>query len=328
MSSRAYRPQLVQSALSQIRRGAALCVAALLVLSGAVEARRLNGFNLDDAAVPERQVEYGGLPRDAIPAINNPNFVTAGDAEFLAPADRVLGVEIQGGAKAYPVAILNWHEVVNDRIGTQYFVVSYCPLCGTGMVFASNVQGSALKFGVSGLLYNSDLLLYDRKTESLWSQIMGEAITGKLKGTPLLQLPSTNTTWADWRATHPQTLVLSTDTGYRRDYRRDPYGGYLTNRSLLFRVANKAPASYHPKALVMGIDVNGVYKAYPFVELKAQGKDRFQDEVNGVLVTIIWNHTASSATAVLAAGTELPTTTGYWFAWYAFHPESAVFKAR
>jgi hypothetical protein len=304
-----------------------LAFMALVSAAGAAEGRIMNGFDLTDATIPVRSIESGGPPRDGIPSIDNPKFVSAAEADFLKPDDRVIGIEIAGQPKAYPIAILNWHEVVNDRSGTQHFVVTYCPLCGSGMVFASNAADGALILGVSGLLYNSDVLLFDRNTESLWSQILGEAVSGPLRGTPLPQLPAFHTTWADWRARHPETKVLSTDTGYARNYRSSPYGGYEQSPRLFFRVANRAPKDYHPKAWVIGVEVDGVHKAYPFEELEARNLERFEDVVNGKPVVVHWNQAASSAWITDDRGNALPSTTAFWFAWYAFFPETLVFKA-
>lgn len=300
----------------------------VFAFSGHAQIRSLNGFDVSDAIIPVRDIESGGPPRDGIPAINAPSFVAAEDAQFLEPDSRILGVDINGIAKAYPIAILNWHEIVNDRIGTQHIAVTYCPLCGTGMIFASNISGdAALVFGVSGLLYNSDVLLYDRNTESLWSQIMRKAVSGPLINTPLPQIPATHTSWQRWQLQHPNTLVLDTQTGYRRDYRRSPYAGYERSRKLYFDVANKAPKDYHPKAMVMGVEVDGVFKAYPFKELKSFGQPRFNDEINGAQVSIVWDEDSDSAEVFFPDGKKMPSTTGYWFAWYAFYPETIVFRA-
>lgn len=305
-------------------------ILAAVMMSGLIQsagARTMNGFDLSDATIPISSMEAGGPPRDGIPAINEPKFLEADQVDFLKGDDRLLGVQINGRARAYPISILNWHEVVNDRVGSQHFVVTYCPLCGTGMVFAANIADTALTFGVSGLLYNSDVLLFDRNSESLWSQILGEAVSGPLAGAPLPQLPARHTTWDDWRERHPRTQVLSTDTGFRRDYGASPYRGYERSRRLYFSVANQAPRDYHPKALVMGLEVDGVHKAYPFEELEKRGASRFSDMVNGERIEVFWNQDSSSAWAETSAGDELPTTTGFWFAWYAFYPETAVFKA-
>lgn len=306
-----------------------IVVLTFLFLGVTVEARTLNGFKLDGALVPPEAIVGGGPPRDGIPALNDPEMLSAAAAEYLRDDDRILGVALNGEARAYPIRILNWHEVVNDSIGSQHFVVSYCPLCGTGMVFASNVGGSdtALLFGASGLLYNSDVLLFDRQTESLWSQILGKAVTGPLKGTELPQLPATHTTWGAWRERHPETRVLSTDTGFGRDYRRNPYAGYERSRRLYFDVANQAPRDYHPKALVLGVKVDGTQKAYPFEELEAYGETVLKETVNGKRLRIHWDPASESAEVTDAGGERYPSTVGFWFAWYAFYPDTEVFEA-
>jgi hypothetical protein len=219
----------------------------------AVTAASKNGFDLEGSLIPVRKILSGGPPCDGIPALMNPAFITAEMATYLKEDDRVLAVEIGGVAKAYPIRILDWHEIVNDSIGNQRLAVTYCPLCGAGVVFASNVGESALVFGVSGLLYNSDVLLYDRNTESLWSQLMGQAISGRLKGVKLPQIPVFHTTWGEWRARFPKTEVLSIGTGYQRDYHKNAYAGYEKSRRLYFSVTNKAPKDYHPKEQVMGV---------------------------------------------------------------------------
>ncbi len=302
-----------------------MAVFLLLASADPAQARKKNGFDLSNASVPMVDIIPGGPSRDGIPSIDRPAFVTASEAGFLSSEDRVIGLEISGVARAYPIKILNWHEIVNDKVGAQHFVVTYCPLCGTGMVFASNAGDGALIFGVSGLLYNSDMLLYDRNTESLWSQIKSQAISGRLEGTVLPQLPAQHTTWAAWRENHPDSEVLSDDTGFRRNYERSPYVGYERSRKLYFRVANKAPKRYHPKSLVLGLEVDGVYKAYPFEELADQKQAVIADRISGKTLSIHWNEAAQSAYATDAEGGAYPTTTAYWFAWYAFHPDTLVF---
>ncbi|UCH41924.1 MAG: DUF3179 domain-containing protein, partial [Gammaproteobacteria bacterium] len=144
-----------------------------------------NGFDLSNSILPQDQILQGGPPRDGIPALSNPKLIKPGNASYLKPGDRVIGISLQGQARAYPIAILNWHEIVNDEINNQRFAVTYCPLCGTAVAFDATVGGKPTDFGVSGLLYNSDVLLYDRETESLWSQIMSQAISGPRVGTML-----------------------------------------------------------------------------------------------------------------------------------------------
>jgi len=177
----------------------------------------LSGFDTSRHSIPVDEIFSGGPKKDGIPALSQPEFVAANKADiFMKDDDRVLGLARNGQVKAYPVKILNWHEIVNDTIGKQGVVVTFCPLCGTGMVFDGKINGKNLTFGVSGLLYQSDMLLYDRATDSLWSQIKGEAVTGPLMGARLKLLSSTQTTWAQWKKNHPETLVLSQKTGYKR----------------------------------------------------------------------------------------------------------------
>jgi len=156
-------------------------------------------FDLTPATIPIDEINSGGPPKDGIPALLKPHFVSVKEASFLKEEDRVVGFRVGQSAKAYPIRILNWHEIVNDTVGGKKIVVSYCPLCGTAMIFAADMKDKSYTFGVSGLLYNSDVLMYDHQTESLWSQIKMEAVTGKLAGTPLRLLPSQVTTWKDWK---------------------------------------------------------------------------------------------------------------------------------
>lgn len=302
----------------------ALCALAATAQMRNPGANATNGFDVNGASVPVDAIQRGGPPRDGIPSIDKPVFVAAKDAR-LRDGDRVLGVAIEGIARAYPVRILNWHEVVNDRFGERAVVVTYCPLCGTGMAFDAQVGGRAASFGVSGLLYNSDVLLYDRETLSLWSQIMQTAVTGPRKGTRLTSVATTHTSWADWRSRHPGTQVLSTQTGFMRDYARDPYAGYDSVPRLMFDVQHRDDR-VPLKEWVLGIEVGGVHKAYPFSAL-AQRVNRdgeLHDTVGGRKLRIRYQAEHRSAEAFDEQGTPWPGTMAYWFAWVAFHPQTAV----
>lgn len=303
--------------------GLLLCLLAFVSIA---YGQTKNGFDLSDASVPVDQIRGGGVSRDAIQAIDNPKFVSASDAGFLKSKERVLGVFRNDVAKAYPIRILNYHEIVNDSFGDEAIVVSYCPLCYTGMVFIAQAADFKLTFGVSGLLYNSDVLLYDRQTDSLWSQIMSKAITGPLKGLTLSSLPASHTTWRDWAERHPDTLVLSTDTGYRRDYHRSPYLDYTRTGSLMFPVENKSN-EYRNKTLVLGVTLNGQSKVYPFKELEKNGQERFDDSIDGRTISVEWFPSEKFARILDKEGEELPSVIAYWFAWYAFHPDSEIFHA-
>lgn len=288
-------------------------------------AKNLNGFSLEESRVDVDQILRGGPPRDGIPALSHPTFIEAGDTTLLEEDDRILGIAIGGDARAYPVKILNWHEVVNDSLAGTPLVITYCPLCGTGMAFSRIVDTQELTFGVSGLLYNSDVLLYDHQNESLWSQIMGRAVTGHSAGTRLEQLPLQHTSWQNWRRQYPQTLVLSEDTGYIRDYTHNPYGDYALSERLYFPVENQPEGELHLKETVIGVSIAGNHKAYPFSRLERAGQKRFDDTIGGVPLTILWDQEASSAMALDENNTVLPTIQGFWFAWYAFHPDTEVY---
>jgi len=283
----------------------------------------MNGFTLDDALVPPEQILHGGPGRDGIPSLDEPRYVAAKEAHFLKANDRVLGIDVDGVARAYPISILNYHEIVNDELGGDAVVITFCPLCGSGMAFRSVVNEQRLEFGVSGLLYNSDVLLYDRQTGSLWSQIRKMAVTGPLKGVRLDALPLSHTTWRDWQSRHPETQVLSTETGFRRNYAVDPYPGYGRDRKLYFPVARES-SQYSRKSLVLGLEIQRRFKAYPFEELE-NGPAQFADEFAGAPITVEYDRRNQSARVLDQDGREVPTLIAFWFAWYAFHPDTEIY---
>ncbi len=317
--------------LKWFKKNRILVLSSILIAVIAIQLSKIatsnNGFDLSNATIPSDQIMQGGPPKDGIPAISNPKLVTADQADHVNANDRIVGITLDGIAKAYPVSILNWHEIVNDEINDQAFAITYCPLCGTAVAFDANINGKVTEFGVSGLLYNSDVLLYDRNTESLWSQISSNAVAGKLVGTKLKRIPISHTTWQDWSSKHPDTLVLSDDTGYSRNYARNPYAGYEESRSLFFAVSNRAPDTYHPKELVVGLDIDGVYKAYPFIELEKYAKSKFSDSVNGKKITVNWDDKNRAVNIFDSSGKEIAGIQGFWFAWFAFHPDTEVFRA-
>jgi hypothetical protein len=219
---------------------------------------------------------------DAIPAITEPAFArdwsgAGGDDEEFAlnDGDRVIGVERGGLTRAYPLRVLNWHEVVNDEMAGPV-LVTYCPLCGSGVTAERRVAGEATRFGVSGLLWNSDLVMYDRLTGSLWSQLLGTAIHGPRTGDTLQFIPSNLTTWGAWRESHPETSVLlpppaseTVGEGERgiRSYAENPYVGYDENEAIGVGYNEFEDDRLHPKAIVLGVRHDGRTKAYPLGEI-------------------------------------------------------------
>lgn len=288
-----------------------------------------NGFDLANSHIPAYDIYQGGPKKDGIPAIDKPYFVTSYQAGFLKPEERVLGVMIGGQARAYPVKILNWHEVVNDQINDQSIVVTYCPLCGTGMVFKADFNGRRHTFGVSGLLYNSNALLYDRETLSLWSQVMQRSINGISAGQALTALPVAHVSWASWKKQHPDTWVLSTNTGFSRDYNTSPYKGYDKNSSLLFPVQHKNPR-YHPKDKVLGICFGSQCKVYPFAELSLSGQNQsIYDNFAGRTLRINIDFTNQDGQIIDTLTNQVVNSVNaYWFAWYAFHPNTEIYQVQ
>jgi hypothetical protein len=297
---------------------------ALFPDTAARAATNRNGFDYSDALIPANEIFWGGVRRDGIPPIHSPKFVAADDENFVRDKDRVLGVVYNGIAKAYPILILDRHEVVNDHFGDAAVVVTYCPLCSSGMAFTVRFESVDLDFGVSGLLYNSDVLLYDYATGSLWSQLLSKAISGPLKGAEIPAIPAAHTTWRDWKKRHPDTLVLSTDTGFRMNYRNTPYGEYQSKGRLMFPVGRHNSA-YRNKEMVLGITLDGIEKAYPLKELRNHGLETFSDSIGDTELTIEWQEKEKYARAIDSNGKEIPTVIVYWFAWYAFHPNTEIF---
>src|ERR671915_2175275 len=190
--------------------------------------------------VPVDQIVSGGPPPDGIPSIDDPKFISVQEADtHLEDSELVLGLNVNGDIRAYPLQILVWHEIVNDEVGGVPVAVTYCPLCFTNQVFNRTLEnGQILEFGTSGKLYNSNLVMYDRTTNSLWSQAMSQGIVGKLAGVKLERIPFDVAYWKEWKQLYPDSKVLSRDTGSARPYGADPYGDYYTNGDVLFPVSN------------------------------------------------------------------------------------------
>ena len=300
------------------------CAVLLLACSSAHAAGPLerNGFSLEPSRIPLDQILPGGPSRDGIPALDRPSRDAASTSSWK-DEDLVVGVVHGGEARAYPLAILVWHELINDELGGDPILVSYCPLCGTALVFDRHIDGRVHNFGVSGLLYQSDLLMYDRETESLWSQIEARAVTGAHIGRRLKMRRSRIVQWKAWREAHPNTTVISRKTGYQRDYGRSPYQGYETSNRLLFPL--DADYSRHLKMPTLGLRIpNGPSRAYPGEEVTRAG-GRVEDRFANQSVVVSYDHETRRFDYQIPDGIEV--VEGFWFAWMVFHPESDVFEA-
>ena len=204
------------------------------------------------------------LRRDKIPSIDNPRFVSVGSAaEWLEDVEPVILLDIEGDARAYPLQVLIWHEIVNDKVGGAPVAVTYCPLCNSAIVFNRRFDGDVLDFGVSGNLRNSDLIMYDRQTHSWWQQFTGDGIVGRYAGRQLEHLPSLLVSFADFRAAHPEGRVLSRITGFGRQYGSNPYVGYDNVKGNPFLFSGALDDRLPPVERVIAVSVNGVDAAFP-----------------------------------------------------------------
>lgn len=231
---------------------------------------------LDHPSLPEPLVDpedvvSGGPPPDGIPPVDDPVFLATGEVDFLAGDEPVVAIEVGGEHRAYPVQIMIWHEIVNDEIAGMPVSVTYCPLCNSALAFDRRLGDRLLTFGTSGKLYRSDLVMYDRQTESLWSQLEGRAIAGHLTGDVLARLPVQTVTWDQWREAHPDGQVLSRDTGAERDYGRNPYVGYDEAADDPFLFSGEADPRLLPKERVLGLgDTDGEPTAIVLSDLAEQ----------------------------------------------------------
>ncbi len=248
--------------------------------------------------IPSNLIVNGGPGKDGIPALTNPEFVSAetGDG-FLLPDDLVLGAVVNGQARAYPHAVLWWHEIINDVLGGRPILVTFCPLTGSGILYDPVLDDTLHNFGVSGLLFDNNLILFDRTTDSLWSQMRLESICGTFQGTKLPVLPVVQSTWAAWKAMHPETTVVSFNTGFNRNYDVYPYGDYdqVDNTRLLFPQTTIDPR-LPLKENVLGIVHEGVARAYSMSQMAAVApRLAVNDDVNGLPVLVVFDRASSLA---------------------------------
>lgn len=225
------------------------------------------------------------LPADGIPAIDDPTFLETGEADFVDDREPVLAVEVDGDARAYPVQILTWHEIVNDTIGGRPITVSFCPLCNSALAYDRRVGDRVLDFGTSGKLLNSALVMYDRQTESLWSHFTAEAFAGVLTGEQLDTIPVAMLPWEDWARANPDGLVLSRETGHSRDYGRNPYVGYDDADSSPFAFEGEVDDRLPAMTRVVAIEEGEATVAVPLEKLV---EERVLETTVGDSDVVVW----------------------------------------
>ena len=299
------------------------------------------------------EITWGGAIKDSIPALDNPNMLPATEAGYLDDKDLVFGIEINGDARAYPLRIMGWHEMFNDVIGGIPVALAYCTLCGSGILFETQVpeRASPLVFGSSGFLYRSNKLMFDRETHSLWNQFTGRPVVGPLvdSGIELQQRPVAIDTWANWRAANPETTVLSLETGHRRNYGSGVvYREYFASPELMFPTVTDERL-HAQKSYVFGIRTFGGAKAWPLMAFDGgrvindhivntplvlvgdqvtrtvrayERRDRvFERAKDGSLISDGTAWRMEEAALVSESGARLPRVAGhiaYWFAWNGY----------
>ena len=317
--------------------------------------------NNDGWLIPVAQIKDGGPGKDGIPALSNPKFIKVSEVTFLNDDDLVLGFADGADVRAYPHSILDWHEIINDETRNNSFAVIYCPLTGTGIGWDRMINGAKTTYGVSGLLYNSNIIPYDRATDSNWSQLLFKSINGGQKGKTAKTHNLVETSWKTWKTMYPNSNVVSTNTGYNRNYGRYPYGDYKTSKNLIFPVSSK-DVRYHEKERVLAVIIDDQAKAFPFnndasnsVILTSVGNTKLvvvKNSESNLMVSYNRKLTDGAELSFVAVKNELPLILldnegnkwdvfgravsgprtgqelqtvpqmmGYWFAFAAFYPE-------
>ena len=250
--------------------------------------------DFENSVIDLSEIRSGGPPKDGIPSIDHPEFVPVDSAvKWLNLREPVIVLDILGEAKAYPLQILIWHEIVNDMLNDRFVAVTFCPLCNASIVFDRNLDGEILDFGTTGNLRKSDLVMYDRQTESWWQQLTGSGIVGHYAGVDLDLLPSQITSFEQFALAYPEGQVLSRDTGFRRNYGDNPYRGYDDINNVPFLLSDPADSRLPAMERVVNISVNGKHRVYPFSVFGEEPV--INDKFNGVSVVIFSMDDAASA---------------------------------
>ncbi len=312
------------------------------------------GFDLKTCRVPRGLIAAAGFPRDGLPVLANPRVLTIAESEALAAdlraahagkllvsSDLVIGVEVEGCARAYPLRFMTWHEVVNDTLGGRPIVVTYNPLCDSSVVCDRRVGGRVLEFGISGLVYNSNSLLYDRAAdagqggESLWSPLECRAIAGPAaeRGERLTLVPAVRVHWSDWKARYPETTLLAPDRARLKLYKRS-YDAYFASTRLHFPVAPLPPPGSWPLktpivALRTGATSNWRVIALSDLAAGASRPREWIEAVDGANVRMFYRSDPPALWPALADDPAAPLECIYafWFAWYATHADDRASTA-
>lgn len=289
--------------------------------------------------VPLSQFQAGGPGKDGIPALDHPRFAPASSVDWLAQREPVIAFAVGRDVRAYPLQILIWHEIVNDRVGGVPVAVTFCPLCDTAIAFDRRAHGRTLSFGTTGNVRNSDLVMYDRQSESWWQQFGGEALVGRYVGTRLRQLPARIVSWREFAERHPHGLVLTRNTGFSRPYGQNPYSGYDdASKPPFFPTAHAGDRRLPPKERVLFLERGRDAVVVPFSVL--QRKRVLRVTVGGHPLLVRWRGGVASAldSGSIPRGRDVGAATvtengkpvvfdePFWFAVAAFRPHVRIVR--
>jgi hypothetical protein len=297
---------------ASVRRLHRLATASRPVERSAMPPRHLDAALHPESVVDRTLIVSGGPPPDAIPPIDRPVFERAGEVAWLADDEAVLAIELDGAARAYPVQIMLWHEIVNDELARQPVSVTYCPICNSAVAFHRDLDGEVLDFGTSGTVYRGALVMYDRQTESLWTHFDGLAVVGTLVGAQLEPVPVATVRWADFLSEHPDGEVLSRETGYRRPYGDNPYTrfhGELTSPPFTY---GEVDPRTDPLAPIVGVRGTSDHVAITAEHLEERGV--VEVEVDGRPVTV-WHRPGLAfpvGAATVAGGQDVGATPAFY----------------
>ncbi len=267
---------------------------------------------------PLKDIMQGCSAVDCIPSIDSPVFMSASDVKFINDNDLIMAVTIGQETRIYPTVTLQRHEIVNDQIGTIPFAVTYCPLCGTGVVFNRKINDTVVTFGVSGVLHGSDLVMYDRKNKNLWQQITGKSFAGPDRGYQLESLPVVMTDWKTWLKQHPDSMVLANSKNEVSDH----YSKYRSSDKVMFGGVTDPRLS--PKKVVYGITIEKQAIAIDFVLIKSKKQQQLKTAVADLMID--YKEDGSIVISNKDSKEIYESHRSYWFAWFTFNPNTLLFK--
>lgn len=288
----------------------------LPVVSWSVE---INGFDTSSKIMNENTVVRVGPVNSPTAAIDQVKTESVSNTNW-SDGDYVMGLALNGEARAYPLSVMLWHQIINDELGGVPVLVTFCQICGTGLIYDRVINDKPHTFGMSGLIYHADILLYDKESQSLWSRFLDESVAGPSEGQPIFDLPFLTMTLGEWKQRYPQSSIISRDTGFDINYSMTPAGTSSAGDKVF--AALPTELRYHPNMPVVGVNRNGKTKAYPAGEVLVDG-GQISDRFEGADISIQYTAKSQSFTLDISPQSDIKQTT--WSAWNSQHPKTAIY---